>query len=86
MNDTPKSPSAAAPRSVLLCLLDVALAVALLVLVLAWFYDPLAFALPGGGRFSAHWGRALVAVLVLWAARLALARATRLRGLGGTAL
>lgn len=86
MNDIPKSPSAAAPRSVLLCLLDLALAVALLVLVLAWFYDPLAFALPGGGRFSAHWGRALVAVLVLWAARLALARATRRRGLAGTAV
>ena len=85
MHDNPSS-APAAPRSVLLCLLDVALAVALLVLVLAWFYDPLAFALPGGGRFSAHWGRSLVAVLVLWAARIALARATRRRGLAGTAL
>lgn len=91
MNDKPASspdsptPAPPAPRSLLLCLLDAALAVALLVLVLAWFYDPLAFSLPGGGRFSAHWGRTLAAVLVLWAVRAALARFLRRRGIAGTA-
>lgn len=85
MNDTSAPSPAAAPRSVLLCLLDAALAVALVVLVLAWFYDPLAFALPGGGKFSAHWGRSLVAVLVLWAVRAVLARVLHRRGIAGTA-
>jgi lysophospholipase L1-like esterase len=90
MNDTPKSASTA-PRSalVLLRLLDLALAVSLLLLVLAWFYDPLAFPLPGGGRFSAHWGRPLVAVLAFWAARTAVKaslrrRAPAVRGLAET--
>ena len=86
MNDTSVPHPGAEPRSVLLCLLDVAIAVALLVLVLAWFYDPLAFALPGGGRFSAHWGRSLVAVLLLWAVRAALARILHRRGIAGTAV
>ncbi len=87
MNDKPVSaPDSPAPRSLPLCLLDAAIAVALLVLVLAWFYDPLAFALPGGGRFSAHWGRSLAAVLVLWALRAVLARFLRRRGLAGTAI
>ena len=37
MNDTSAPSPAAVPRSLLLCLLDAALCVALVVLVLAWF-------------------------------------------------
>lgn len=89
MNETSNSVPAHSPAVAvaLLRLLDAVLAVALVVLVLAWFYDPLTI----GKHFSAHWGRSLVVVLVLWAARTWLQRALRrrnplVRGLAETAV
>lgn len=88
MNDIPESaPSRSRAAIALLCLLDIALAVALVVMVLAWFYNPLTI----GNRFSAHWKHALVFVLVLWAGRTGLRRFLRrknpaARGLAETAI
>jgi hypothetical protein len=87
MNDTESAPACSPAAVALLRLMDVALAVALAVLVLAWFYDPLAI----GRSFSAHWGRSLAVVLVLWAGRTGLRRVLRrrnpeVRGLAETAI
>lgn len=87
MNDSSKSAPTCSPAAVaLLRLLDAALALALVVLILAWFYNPLAVC----NGFSFQWKWSLAVVLVLWAGRMGLKRALRrrdpaVRGLAETA-
>lgn len=67
-----KESSAGSPRGarLLLNMLDVALALAVILWILAWFFDPLCFSLVAGHTMTCHWDGPFLAALVLWLVRM----------------